>query len=74
MVRGDRCSVGTCDNDTRYQERFIVKGHVQKLMFHRFPRNEEKRKTWTSLTSKGRSKNPNAVIEQLQRIQIQRCG
>ena len=24
-------------------------------MFHRFPRNEEKRKTWTSLISKGRS-------------------
>ena len=55
MVRGDRCCVGTCDNDTRYQERFVVKGHVQKLMFHRFPPNEEKRKTWTSLISKGRS-------------------
>ena len=55
MVRGDRCCVGTCDNDTRYQERFVVKGHVQKLMFHRFPRNEEKRKTWTSLIAKGRS-------------------
>ena len=24
-------------------------------MFHRFPRNEKKRKTWTSLISKGRS-------------------
>ena len=55
MVRGDRCCVGTCDNDTRYQKRFVVKGHVQKLMFHRFPRNEEKRKTWTSLISKARS-------------------
>ena len=55
MVRGDRCCVGTCDNDTRYQERFVVKGYVQKLMFHRLPRYEEKRKTWASLLSKGRS-------------------
>ena len=55
MVRGDRCCVVTCDNDTRYNERFAVKDRIQKLMFHRFPRNEEKRKTWTSLTSKKRS-------------------
>ena len=55
MVRRDRCCIGSCDNDTRYQERFVVKGHVQKLMFHRFPRNEEKRKTWTSPIFKGRS-------------------
>ena len=55
MIRGDRCCVGTCDNDTRYQENFVVKGHVQKLMFHRFSRNEEKRKAWTSLISKGGS-------------------
>ena len=54
MVRGGRCCVGTCDNDTRCQERFVVKGHVQKLMFHRNPLNEEKRKTWTSVISKGR--------------------
>ena len=33
MVRGDRCCVGTCDNDTRYQERFVVKGYVQKQCF-----------------------------------------
>ena len=70
---------------TRYQERFFVKGHVQKLMFHRFPRNEEKRKTWTSLISKGRSgftlsdgskicSNHLKTDNQLQRIQIQRCG
>ena len=83
MVRGDRCCVGTCDNDTRYQERFAVKGHVQKLMFHRFPRNEEKRKTWTSLISKGGQDLLQVMAaefaritlkkdNQLQRIQIQR--
>ena len=55
MAGGDRCCVGTCDNDSRYQERFVMKGHVQKLIFQRFPRNEEKRKTWTSLISKARS-------------------
>ena len=53
MVRADRCCLGACNNDTRCQERFVEKDHVQKLMFHRFPRNEEKRKIWTSLISKG---------------------
>ena len=83
MVRGDRCCVGTRDNDTRYQERFVVKGHIQKLMFHRFPRNEEKRKTWTSLISKGGQDLLQVMAaefaqitlkkdNQLQRIQIQR--
>ena len=54
MVRSDRCCVGTCDNDTRYPEKQIIKYHVTKLMFHRFPCNEQKRKTWISLVGKGR--------------------
>ena len=55
MVRHDRCCVGTCGNDTRYPDRYVVKEHVEILKFHRFPTNDEcKKKTWTALINKGR--------------------
>ena len=40
------CCVGGCDNDTRYPERIIKRGHVQELKFHHFPKDPEKRTVW----------------------------
>ena len=86
MVRRDRCCVGTFDNDTRYKERFVVKDHLQKLMFHRFPHNKKKRENLgLPLYLKEGQVLPHVMAagfaqiilktdNQLQRIQIQRCG
>ena len=37
---------GGCNNDTRYPERIIKRGHVQELKFHHFPKDPEKRTVW----------------------------
>ena len=48
-----RCCVGGFDNDTRYPERIIKRGHVQELKFHHFPKDPEKRNQWVKQVSKG---------------------
>ena len=53
MGRRDHCCVGTCNNDTRYSERYEIKNHVTTLKFHRFPTNDEaKRNAWAALVNK----------------------
>ena len=55
MGRRDYCCVGTCNNDTRYSERYEIRNHVTTLKFHRFPTNDEaKRNAWAALVNKGR--------------------
>ncbi len=55
MGRHNRCCVGTCNNDTRYPERYKIKEHVEALKFLRFPTNDEaKRNTLAGLVNKGR--------------------
>ena len=52
----DRCVVGCCDNDKRYPDRMIIHSNVTsgKLVFHKIPVNEERRKAWIHAVSKGR--------------------
>ena len=50
---GHRC-VGGCNNDQRYPDKLDVKNHVEKLTWHRVPRDEDKRNAWKKTVSKGR--------------------
>ena len=38
----DRCCVAGCDNDKRGPNETIQRGHVEELIFHRFPKDEKK--------------------------------
>ena len=60
----DRCCVGTCDNDRRYPDKLIdrrypdkliVSSNVTSVMWHKFPKEDIKRKRWVKLISKGRA-------------------
>ena len=51
----DRCCVGTCDNDGRYPDKLIIFSNVTSVMWHRFPKDDIKRKKWVKLISKGRA-------------------
>ena len=48
------CSVGPCDNRSWKQGENIKKSHVEKLVFHSFPADEEKRNTWIKMMSRRR--------------------
>ena len=52
----DRCVVGCCDSNKRYPDRMIIHSNVTsgKLVFHKIPVNEERRKAWIHAVSKGR--------------------
>ena len=50
-----RCCVGTCDNDCRCPDKLIVSSNVTSVMWHRFPKDDIKRKRWVKLISKGRA-------------------
>ena len=46
MVRTDRCCVGPCNNEKQNQNKLIKMNHATELKWHRFPmNNEEKRST-----------------------------
>ena len=50
-----RCWVAGCNNDQRYPKQLIIKSHViERLTWHYFPTDEEKRKRWAEMVSKGR--------------------
>ena len=52
----DRCSLGGCNNDKRHPEKMIIRGHVSKLVFHKFPPPTDpvRRNAWIQKCSKGR--------------------
>lgn len=57
MGGGDRCCVGSCNNDRRYPDRQVLHGHVDKLHFHVLPNGKTKtniRKQWIDQIQKGR--------------------
>lgn len=56
MGKHNRCCVGPCDNDKRYPEKYIIHSNVtsRKIVFHKFPTNEQNRKLWTSQVLRGR--------------------
>ena len=85
MVRGDRCCIGTCDNDTRYKERFVVKGHFQNWCFIDSHVTKKREKLELPLYLKEDQDLLHVMVaefaqiilktnSQLQWIQIQRCG
>ena len=54
MVRKDRCCVGICNNDRRYQDKREIKSHVQVLKWHWFPKDKAKPKWWQTRVNKER--------------------
>eukprot|EP00112_Aurelia_sp_Birch-Aquarium-sp1_P010874 Seg2301.6 transcript_id=Seg2301.6/GoldUCD/mRNA.D3Y31 product="THAP domain-containing protein 2" protein_id=Seg2301.6/GoldUCD/D3Y31 len=51
---GRHCCVGPCNNDDRYPDLILKKGHVTNLKFHILPKDPERRRAWSILISKGR--------------------
>ena len=51
----DRCCAAGCNNDKR-NENNIKRNHVEKLVFHAFPKNEKKRDVWIAQLEKGLEK------------------
>ena len=55
MGKHDRCVVGSCDNDKRFPEKYVIHSNVkEKLVMHKFPSDPEKRTAWTNQILKGR--------------------
>ena len=39
-----RCGVGSCNNDNRYPEKIVKRGHVEgELRWHYFPKNPDEK-------------------------------
>ena len=52
-----RCCVGGCDNDSRYPDKIVKRGHVEgELRWHYLPKNPERRAECTEQISKGLEK------------------
>lgn len=50
-----RCCIGGCDNDNRWPQKIIKRGHVQgEMKFHHMTKDPAKRKIWEANISKGR--------------------
>ncbi len=47
------CCVGPCENRSWMPDQLVIRGHVKKLVFHSFPKNEDLRKIWDKQISKG---------------------
>lgn len=51
-----RCCVGGCNNDNRWPEKMIKRGHVKDdLKFHYITKDPVKRKIWETNIGKGRT-------------------
>ena len=49
-----RCCAGGCDNDSRYPEKVLKRGHVTgDLTWHYFPKDPKERALWVKNISKG---------------------
>lgn len=54
MGKHDRCCIGSCNNDKRYPDLVVKRGHVAVLKWHRFAAVPTKRLQWIKLVSHGR--------------------
>ena len=55
MGKHDICSVGPCANTKRKPDDYVIKGHVEKLVFHRIPHKDPAmRKQWELSIQRGR--------------------
>ena len=47
------CCVGPCHNKWWFAEKIVVRGHVKKLIFHLFPKDEGLKRIWVKQIAKG---------------------
>ena len=47
------CCVGPCHNKSWLPEKIVVRGHVKKLIFHSFPKDEGLKRIWVKQIAKG---------------------
>ena len=40
------CCVTECNNNFRYPEKIVKRGHIKQLKFYYFPKDEKKRELW----------------------------
>ena len=62
MPSNARCAVGCCDNDSRYREYLVVRSHVQKLIFHKWSKDEKLAEIWRKQVRKSRSDDFNPAL------------
>ena len=55
MVKNARCAVGYCDNDKRYPELQEKRSHVEKLIFHKWPKDLTLAEIWRKQVANSRS-------------------
>lgn len=55
MPNNARCAVGYCDNDSRYKDLIVKRSHVEKLVFHKWPRDAKLAEIWRKQVAKSRS-------------------
>ena len=55
MPSDARCAVGCCDNDNCYPDYLVTTSHVQKLIFHKWPKDEKLADIWKKRVKKSRS-------------------
>ena len=46
MPSNARCAVGCCDNDNRYPDYPVTRSNVQKLIFHKWPKDQKLADIW----------------------------
>ena len=55
MVNNARCAVGYCDNDKRYPKHQVQRSHVEKLVFHKWPKDPALAEIWRKQVKNSRS-------------------
>ncbi|CAC5411920.1 unnamed protein product [Mytilus coruscus] len=65
MGKGDRCSIGICNNDRRYPDKIVIRSHVTNFQFNGLPKDEKLRQIWHSKIHQGKkdyTENKNAKV------------
>ncbi|XP_046851060.1 uncharacterized protein LOC124444479 [Xenia sp. Carnegie-2017] len=55
MVKNARCAVGYCDNDKRYPDYQVKRSHVEKLVFHKWPKDQVLAEIWRKQIANSRA-------------------
>ena len=54
MPNHARCAVGHCGNDNRYKDQLIKQSHVEKLVFHKWPKDDKLAEIWRNQVARSR--------------------
>ena len=52
--RKESCCIGSCNNKSWLSDKLCVRGHVENLKFHAFPKDSNKFHQWENAVAKGR--------------------